>query len=165
MFRLLTRAATVSAMLLHSIFGCCTHHAHACEHGHAVENCMARHEAHDSVGTGHEHHSHRHHIVEHDRGPEHQAVADHDGDGEHESHECPHGPCGHTCQGDDCIYTLSSKVRPPLPTEGSLWSPLAIAEPFVTSVTASLFPGRAETGPPAALAACCCRTMTQVWRL
>lgn len=170
MFRSLTSILTLSAMLLHSILGCCSHHAHACEHGHAVENCAVGHDGHEGeiVHHGHDHGHHRHHDDEGDCDAEHGLAAHGDGHVDDESHECPHGPCGHECQGGDCTYTQTSNVKTPAPADGGLWFPLPIVEQFVSALNGLnglLLPGQAETGPPDALAACCCRAMTQVWRL
>jgi len=156
MFRLLTQAMTVSAMLLHSIFGCCTHHAHACDHGHTVENCAARHEAAEPASSRHDHGLHRHL----DTRPEHDADRH-----EHRSDDCPHGPCSHECQNGDCMFTLSPRVKSPTPADGCRWFPLAIAEPFLAVAAGPLFAAHAEPAPPDALATSCRRTMTQVWRL
>ncbi|MBI1315063.1 hypothetical protein GC176_27545 [bacterium] len=159
MFQSLASILTVSVMLLHSILGCCSHHAHACEHGHAVENCAAWHDGNEGEIACHGHQ--RHHGDE----PDHGLAAHDDGHGDHESHECPHGPCGHECQGGNCTYTQSPKVKTPALADGRLWFPLSMVEQFVSALNGSLLPGQSETGPPDALATCCCRPMTQVWRL
>ncbi len=162
MFRFLTTATTVSVMLLHSILGCCTHHAHACEHGHSVEECAVGDEADVARHSGD---VHRHHVSERDYDAEH-GIAAHDGEhGDHESGECPHGPCGQECQSGDCTYTPSSKVKAPTPADGQVWFPLAVTAHLNAAIPGSRFPGRAEVGFSDASAACCCRTMTQVWRL
>lgn len=170
MFQSLTSILTLSAMLLHSILGCCTHHAHACEHGHAVEGCVAGHDEHEGehVGQshdGHGHDHHRNHGHDDDDGHEHDGltVAHEDGHGDHESQECPHGPCGFDCEGADCTFTQSSKVKTPMPGDGGLWFPLAITDEFVSPVTGFVLADRADSGPPRASTASCCRTMTQVW--
>lgn len=174
MFQSLTSILTMSAMLLHSILGCCTHHAHACEHGHVVEGCVAGPDQHadhrvELSDAGHEDHGHQDHGKNRDDGHEHDrgglTTADEDGHDDHESDECPHSPCGFDCEGGDCTFTQSSRVRTPTPGDGGLWFPLAIAHEFVSPVTGLIHVDRSDTGPPRASAACCCRTMTQVWRL
>ena len=167
MLQSLTTILTVSAMLLHSIFGCCTHHAHACEHGHTVEGCVVGHEEHEAENEdhGHDHGHHRHDGHEDARDAEHGLGVTHEGGhGDHGPHDCPHGPCGFDCEGGDCTYTQSSKVKTPAPGDGGLWFPLAITHEFVSPVTGLLLlADRADSGPPRASVACCCRTMTQVW--
>lgn len=166
MFQSLTSILTMSAMLLHSILGCCTHHAHACEHGHVVEGCVAGHDEHESehVEQSHEEHGHDH---QHGEKSEHEhdgvAVAHEDGHGDHESQECPHGPCGFDCEGGDCTFTQPSKVKTPNPADSGLCFPVAITHEFVSSVTGLVLKDRSDSGPPRALSACCCRTMVQVW--
>ena len=173
MFQSLTSILTMSVMLLHSILGCCSHHAHACEHGHVVEGCVAGHE-HEShlvehSDADHEVHGHQHHGEKRDDGYDHDhdglTVAHVDGHDHHESHECPHGPCSFECVGGDCTYTQSSKVKTPAPGDSGLWLPLAITNEFVSPVTGLILADRFDTGHPRASAACCSRTMTQVWRL
>ena len=171
MFQSLTSILTMSAMLLHSILGCCTHHAHACEHGHVVEGCVAEHDEHEGESAGHSDdghgdHGRQHHGEETDAGHDDHdglTVAQEDGHDDHETHECPHGPCGFDCEGGDCTYTQSSKVKTPAPGDAGLWFPLAITHEFVSPVTGLFIADRADSGPPRAAAACCCRTMTQVW--
>lgn len=172
MFQSLTTILTMSVMLLHSILGCCTHHAHACEHGHVVEGCVAGHDQHESHGAehsgdGHDDHGHQHHGEKRDDGHKHDhdglTVSHEDGHDDHESDECPHGPCGSECEGGDCTYTQSSKVKTPVPGDGGLSFPVAITHEFVSPVTGLTLVDRSDTGPPKACAACCCRTMTQVW--
>jgi hypothetical protein len=179
MFQFLASILTMSLMLLHSLLGCCTHHAHACEHGHVVEDCVAGHEQHkghraEIPEAGHEfekaHGDHcEHHHGEKRDGHEHDhdglTAAHEDGHDDHESHECPHDSCGFDCEGEDCTYTPSSKVKTPTSGDSGLSFPLAITHEFVSPVTGLILVDRSDTGPPKACSACCCRTMTQVWRL
>lgn len=155
MFQTLASILTMSAMLLHSILGCCSHHAHACEHGHSVETCPADHDAHgdDAADTQHVH--------------EHLAPADAEpcGHGGEESDECPHQPCQHNCDGSDCHFNQTVKVKTPTPDDVGEGFSAAFASVLLTP-TAGHCPARsADTGPPGLSAACCCRPMMQVWQL
>jgi len=168
MFQSFTSILTLSAMLLHSILGCCTHHAHACEHGHVVEGCVVEHDEHESdhvdlLDEGHGHDGHQHHGEKSEHDHDGLAVAHEGGHGDHESQECPHGPCSFDCDGGDCTFTQSSEVKVPAPGDGGLWFPLPIPHEFVSPDTGLILADRSDSRPPKAATASCCRAITQVW--
>ena len=176
MFSNVTSILTMTAMLLHSILGCCTHHAHACEHGESVVRCQTEHdECHPEdfevarnlhQGAVHEAcHSAPKTSVTHCRGIDHQVPETFQADNE-ESHESlPHSPCRQNCEDGDCLFTQSSVVKTPSPDEGRLNFPVfAVADAGLPGRTQASV-RRADSRPPDTLAGECCRPMLQVWRL
>lgn len=180
MFQSMTSILTMSAMLLHSILGCCSHHAHACEHGHTVETCESGHDEHagdrcernaDSEhGYQHEGHIHRGAdgcLHENSESVEHSeqltaAELAHDHD---DVPACPHGPCQHECAGDGCSFTQTSEVRTPAPDDVGFALSGAFASVHSTPVSGGYSAEFADAGPPGLSVACCDRPLLQVWRL
>lgn len=175
MFSNLISILTMTAMLLHSILGCCAHHAHACEHGQSAENCQPEHVEHHAdeaknapavhLGEGHAGCTSR--VDDGDRGCRDeadgtQAIA-HD---KHDSSKHPQGPCQQNCDGGDCRFTQSPEVKTPSLEDGRLCCPSASAAfSMAPSVQFAFEYFAADSRPPRALATGCCRPMTQVWRL
>ncbi|MDA1163743.1 MAG: hypothetical protein O3B13_11630 [Planctomycetota bacterium] len=174
----LTSILTISAMLLHSILGCCWHHAHACEHGVSVGDCAVEHDEHHSVvpEAAHDEHeagdhqncsgvdAHAHHghgNVDHDT----PLVANEDGHRQDDSSRHQHDSCPQNCEGGDCSFTQSPQVKTPAPDDGQLSFPFAAAILAGAPMAGHLSAHYADSGPPGSPAASCCRTMTQVWRL
>ena len=179
MFSNLTSILTMTAMLLHSIFGCCAHHAHACEHGRSAEECHAEHvEQHSEVAeiaqTGHLDASHQ--------SQGHADCSSHGDDGNHgcrdaaggkqiaadeerDSSPHPQGPCQQKCDGGGCSFTQSAEVKPPSPNEGRLGFPASAAVLADVADLGHVSTFRTDSGPPGKLVAICSRPMLQVWRL
>ena len=178
MFSNVTSILTMTAMLPHSILGCCSHHAHAYEHGESAVQCLAEHD---------ERHSEVHevaHIAHHEAG--HEACSATSEESEHgcreDSHSGsptahlddhqdrgslpdPHAPCQQNCDDGDCRFTLSSAVKTPAPDEGQLSFPASAATVCPAVCCAELSARRADSGPPGTLPDKCGRAMIQVWRL
>jgi hypothetical protein len=175
MFSKLTNILTMTAMLLHSILGCCAHHAHGCEHGSSADECHSEHVEH------HEHASDVAHSCHHEADDSacgsdaDDAARESRGDINcqqqlahvgHESPPHPEGPCQQNCDGGDCRFTQSPEVKTPSLQDGRLCCPSApaafsLAPPFRFAAESLA----AESRPPRALTTGCCRPMTQVWRL
>lgn len=186
MFNKLISTLTLSTMLLHSIFGCCTHHAHACDQSHADGNDPGAAAVLEHVDDEHPAHSHSNHrrCSNHDREPgaEIDSSADHlpstsslDETVHHNAVEnrtsChgttqdSHAPCPQECDGRDCCFTLASPVKTPSPEDVRLCFPLS-AEVLAAIYSADVNVTDArDPGPPAGRASCRCRPMTQVWQL
>lgn len=168
----------MTAMLLHSILGCCSHHVHACEHGESSARCQAEHaERHSEVpevghvdhrGAGHETCSATPDESEHgchkdsQRRPQTVHLDDHE---DQSSQPDRHAPCQQNCDGGDCRFTLSSAVKTPVPEEGQLSFPLSTSSVCVTVCCADQSAVRADSGPPGMLPDKYGRALTQVWRL
>jgi len=181
MFRNVTSILTISAMLLHSILGCCSHHAHACEHGSSVGECAVEHDEHhsdvaeaahderedgDHEQGGHQncssvddHAQHGHGDVVHDT----PMVAHEDGRGDDDSPQHPHEPCPQNCAGGDCSFTQSSQVKTPTPDDGRLSFPVAATIVAATSIAGHVSAHHADAGPPGSVVPSRRRPMTQVW--
>lgn len=179
MFQSMTSILTMSAMLLHSILGCCSHHAHACEHGHAVETCDSGHDEHvghhrdrDVHKHGSQHQGHAHHA---DSGCRHKtSVTAEDieqplmAESEHEDRRlpaCPHAPCEHDCGSGDCSFTQTSNVRTPTPDDARAGLSGVFASAHVTPMSVGISATFADSGPPGLSVNCCDRPLLQVWRL
>jgi hypothetical protein len=175
MFSNLTSILTMTAMLLHSILGCCAHHAHACEHGQSAEKCQAVHVGHhadeaENARAGHPGEGHAGCTSQIDDG---NHGCRHDADGtqvsaheEHDSSKHPQGPCQQNCDGGDCRFTQSPEVKTPSLEDGRLCCPSASAAfSMAPSVHFASEYFAADSGRPRTLATGCCRPMTQVWRL
>ena len=170
MFSNLTSILTITAMLLHSILGCCSHHAHACEHGQFVGKCPVEHGEHDSRSSEAAHADEEH--------ADHHACADagRDADEPLEA-ECESGlgscgmpersqdPCQQTCDGTDCSFTQSSEVKTPAPDDGRLIFPATTLLVSGVLLAGCLSANPVDSSPPDGVAYCCCRSMTQIWRL
>lgn len=176
----------MSTMLLHSIFGCCTHHAHACDQSHADGNCPGAAAVQEQADDEHTAHAHSNHpgCSNHNRepGPEiesssadlpsnsalYQAVACHPVENRticHDTTEDSHAPCQQECDGRDCFFTLASPVKTPSPEDVRLCFPLSaevLAEISGADVNVT---NPSDPGPPAGQASCSCRPMTQVWQI
>lgn len=176
MFSKVTSILTMTAMLLHSILGCCAHHAHACEHVESAVRCQTEHDechSEDSEVARNPHHGAAHKdchsaaktLVAHCRGADHQVPETFQADNE-ESHESlPHSPCRQNCDDGDCRFTQSSVVKTPSSGEGRLNFPVfAVADSGLPGRTQASV-RRADSRPPDSLAGECCRPMFQVWRL
>lgn len=178
MFSNLTSILTMTAMLLHSILGCCSHHVHACEHGESSAQCQTVHVEHHSdvpeVG----------HIAHHE--VDHEACSALSAESGHSCHEDSHSrlqaahldahedrgslpdrhtPCQQNCDDGDCRFTLSSAVKTPAPDEGQLSFPPSVNTVCAAVCCAELSAVRADTGPPGLLPDKYGRALTQVWRL
>lgn len=175
MFSKLTSILTTTAMLLHAVLGCCTHHAHACEHGQSAEECQVEHDEHhsDEAEIAHSGEHGESHAGCSSHGHEMTNVCRDSADGTQiaspESHvpsQHPHEPCQQNCDGGDCSFTQSHAVKTPSLDEGRLRCPavcvLALSTIFVGNASVCR---ESDAGPPDALATACCRPMTQVWRL
>ena len=180
----MTSILTTVAMLLHSIFGCCAHHAHACEHADPVAGCQAEHDEHHSsasevAGASEVAHAENHGAA-HDDCSTTSERAGHDGhevaprfeEGRHsDSHEdggsLPHrhAPCQQNCDEGDCSFTQPSVVKTPLPDAGKLSFPVIAATVSGLIGCAQASASRTDAGPPHARADECCRPMFQVWLL
>ncbi|MFT5328512.1 MAG: hypothetical protein ACI8P0_006425 [Planctomycetaceae bacterium] len=178
MFSNVTSILTLTTMLLHSIFGCCSHHAHACEHGESVAQCQAEHDEHrsevrevahrDHHEAGHEGCSTTPEESEHGcRGDSHSGLqtAHLDDHEVSESQPDPHAPCQQNCNDGDCRFTLSSAVKTPAPDEGQLSCPASATTVGAAVCCAGLSPRRADSGPPGTPPDNCARALIQVWRL
>jgi len=168
----------MTAMLLHSIFGCCSHHAHACEHGEAVAQCQAEHDEHrsefpevahqDHHQAGHEGCSATPEESEHGcredshSGPQTAHLDDHEDRG---SLPDPHAPCQQNCNDGDCRFTLSSAVKTPAPDEGQLSFPASETTVCTAVCCAGLSARRAGFEPSGMLPDRHARALIQVWRL
>jgi len=171
----LTSVLTMTAMLLHALLGCCTHHAHGCEHGLSVEECQAEHVEHHlkAAEVAHAGHSNEGHAgcSSHGNDGDHESRDDVDGmqvtvHEEHDSSSLPQDPCQQDCDGGDCRFTQSPEVKTPSQDDGRLCCPSSLASfPMAASCRFAFEPLTKESGPPRALATGCCRHMTQVWRL
>lgn len=174
MFSHVTRILTMTAMLLHSIFGCCSHHAHACEHGESTAQCQAEHDedysefsevdhqaGHESCSAAPEESQHECHADSHCG----LQAAQLDGDEDPGSLPDPHAPCQQNCDDGDCRFTLSSAVKTPTPDEGQLSCPPSATTVCATVCCAELSAGRADSGPPGMLPDEHVRALFQVWRL
>ncbi len=171
MSRRLISTLTVLAMLLHSILGCCAHHAHAeeCQAAHALCN----HSEHESTQSDSE--------VESDEDGKHKGCHhQHDeSDADTESSSavgttvfcCSHenGPCPqHQCDDSQCRFDKTSVTESPRPND-------ADAAPCILLAIADLGLGRSlsEAQCLAAIespldrwcADHCAASVTQVWRL
>ena len=162
MSRNVTSILTMAAMLLHSILGCCAHHAHACEQVESAVRCQTEHNGlHAEVSeVAHDEHRRAAHkdchsapreTVTHCRGMDHQ-VQEPNLVGDDEVHEpLPHSPCQQSCDDGDCRFTQSSVVRTPSPGEGQLICPVFVAaDTGLPGRTQASF-RRADSGPPDAL--------------
>jgi len=176
MFRFLVTSATMSAMLLHSILGCCWHHAHSCGHDHAEETCLAEYDGHADAGHSEHACAARHDLTDSDHAVhQHELTAELTATGPVLSavpagcdcavNTCPHAPCRHTCDGGSCAFTPVVEFRTPVPDHAGTGLCGLFAAAHVPPAARRLSLGTADTGPPGLSAACCCRPMTQVWRL
>ncbi|NQV23247.1 MAG: hypothetical protein HQ518_02670 [Rhodopirellula sp.] len=161
MFSNATSILTMMAMLLHSILGCCSHHAHACEHGLSVSGCQAEHHEHCREAEQADHIGHQHQGDRHDHHAPQSVVDDHSDDSAGHSHE----PCRRSCEGGDCRFTQSSQVKTPTPDEGRLSAPAATPAVADSLIAAQVSAVCVDAGPLRDSAAGCHRLMTQVWRL
>lgn len=175
MMKFLASIATMSAMLLHSIIGCCGHHVHACEHEHVAVDCSSGQDEQPSGSCGRESlHQEHHHAVQgesdgsrsgrncecdpHDRRPVDES--------NHESHEHPHGPCELGCSDGACSFTPSSKVKTPAPADAGSWNASTTAhQPAPEALPTVCGKSSSESVWFRISAAACGRTTTQVWRL
>jgi hypothetical protein len=178
MFSHVTSILTISAMLLHSILGCCAHHAHACEHGVSVVECAVEHGEHhsDVAEVAHDDHEHGDHQncsgadehAEHGHGNVDHGTpmaAHESGRGDHDSPPHPHDSCPQNCEGGDCSFTQSSQVKTPAADDGQLSFPIAATIVAAISIAGHVSAHHADSGPPGVVVPSCCRPMTQVWRL
>lgn len=173
-----TSILTMTAMLLHSILGCCSHHAHACEHGESTARCQAEHDQRHPEGLA------AGHVDDHEAG--HETCSATSDESEHgcreDSHSRPqtahlddhedrgslpdrHAPCQQNCDDGDCRFTLSSAVKTPAPDEGQFSFPPSATTGCVAVCCAGLSARHATSGPPGMLPDEYGRALTQVWRL
>ena len=178
MFSNVTSILTMTAMLLHSILGCCAHHAHACEHAESAVRCQAEHdESHcEDSAVAHNDHDETGHKACHAAStvavsdcravahlvPETVEVNVDEG---RESVPHPHQPCQQNCDDGDCRFTQSSVVKTPSPDEGRLSFPVFAVADAGSMGRTQVSALRADSRPPDALAGECRRPMLQVWRL
>ncbi len=169
MFDFLVNLFTASAMLVHSIFGCCSHHAHVCEHGHEAEKCQhaddrsSNAESAEKNEATHSCGHHHHHSATSDTADATEEVTKSD----ESSEQCPHEPCDHSCDGDQCVFASQfDKVEPPASDQVSLVDLVSIQSACLATSGGQYTAKRhAEAEPTGMLTACRCRLITQTWLL
>jgi hypothetical protein len=148
----------MTALLLHSIFGCCWHHAHADAHAIGANEAGPNHNDSQHVVPC-AHHCH----VSLDSDAEQLGHAAHHRDSNSPE---PHAPCQQDpCDGDVCHFALPLHVKVPSPGESAFTHAAQ-----TTAAVALSCAGQADCYGPGAVSAhastcCCARTMTQVWLL
>lgn len=181
MFNSFISTLTMITMLLHAVFGCCTHHAHACEDGHADGSCRG-----PVVESAQETHHHGNHAgcdrpddaadIGHHSAAKHSAacsghqpvqqdtVALNDVRGPLKP-EHSDAPCRRSCEGHDCSFTLASSVKAPSPDNVPLCFPEPASRIAEAHRCANGLLVAIDSGPPVTEFGPGCRPMTQVWRL
>lgn len=174
MTRRLISSLTAFAMLVHSILGCCWHHAHATESQSGAAPCThfedgssqsdskpdSRKQT-EHTGCGHEHDESE---ADHSNDTSSSAAESTDTNSSHE-----HGPCHHSqCDEGNCQFTKTPVSVTPCPDDGGV-------QLFVVLPLANL--GRigsnfgftclevTQSPPGSWCAQHCAAPVTQVWRL
>ncbi len=140
-----------TAVLLHSVFGCCWHHAHAADHVTGLAETASGHGP-----VGHQCHAHSSRDTHH---PGH--VVHHQNDGPRE----PHAPCQRNpCDGDACHFAPTAHIKVPGPDDSRLTDSTIVAR--------TVQPGCGTTvgclpcvAPAESTTRCYARVMTQIWLL
>jgi hypothetical protein len=142
----------MTAVLLHSVFGCCWHHAHAADHVMGAEETASSH-----GHAAHHCHSHSGDDAHH---PGHVARQQDDEPNE------PHAPCQHSpCDGDVCHFAPTVHVKVPGPDESRLTDSTAMVTGAVLLNSRKAVCYRPGVASAEAATRCYARAMTQIWLL
>ena len=157
---------TAAAMLVHSVLGCCSHHTHACSHGLQTEDHLSEcREDSDATAKGSPHQGCCHHDFEPQDAPlADRARIDSLATGEQPSDGCPHEPCDHVCERQNCVFA-SQFEKVEVPSIDSASPGCSLTNRPALKLTACCFAtNRTVEAGPAGWPACGrYRIVTQTW--